>query len=127
MSDMIAGWQALYAAMASIHLGRHQLKTRTRQLGTLNGIALLYPVLVALVVLMPVKPRTVAIGLLFVALFGIGNSISIDMAEARKPEGQTRRLLFYRYFVPLLASGALGAASGPLSTSRLPRHRQQVE
>jgi hypothetical protein len=43
--------------------------------------------------LMPLKPRTIAVGLLLVALFSIGGSISIAAAEARKPGGQTRHLI----------------------------------
>lgn len=125
LSQAIAEWRDFYAAVAgvgatlvglvyvgiSIHMGRQQLDTRTRLLGTMSGINLLYPVMVALVILMPLRPRGIALGLLLVALFGIGSSISIAVTEARKPEGQTRQLLFYRYFVPLLASSALAVGA----------------
>jgi hypothetical protein len=78
----------------------------------MSGLNLLYPVMAALVILMPLKPRTIAGGLLLVALFGIGGSVSIAVTDARKPEGQTRQLLFYRYFVPLPASSALAWRAG---------------
>jgi hypothetical protein len=61
----------------------------------MSGTNLLYPVMAALVILMPLKPRTIAGGLLLVALFGIGGSVSIDVTDARKPEGQTRQLLLF--------------------------------
>src|SRR5215207_1613388 len=107
ISETTAEWHDFYAAVAgvgatlvglvyvgiSIHMGRQQLETRTRLLGTMSGINLLYPVMAALVILMPLTPRTVALGLLLIALFGIGGSISIAVTEARKPEGQTRQLL----------------------------------
>ncbi|HEX6759896.1 MAG TPA: hypothetical protein VF086_16060 [Propionibacteriaceae bacterium] len=66
-----------------------------RTTGTMSVINLLYPVMAALVIIMPLKPRTIA-GVLLVALFGIGGSVSIAVTDARKPEDQTRQL-------PLLA------------------------
>ena len=85
LSQAIAEWRDFYAAVAgvgatlvglvyvgiSIHMGRQQLGTRTRLLGTMSGINLLYPVMTALVILMPLKPWSIALGLLLVALFGI--------------------------------------------------------
>ena len=104
-------WSAWYMSGSVFTWVARQLDTRTRLLGTMSGINLLYPVMVALVILMPLRPRGIALGLLLVALFGIGSSISIAVTEARKPEGQTRQLLFYRYFVPLLASSALAVGA----------------
>jgi hypothetical protein len=99
-SQIIAEWRDFYAPMASvgatmvsliyvgisIHPGRQQLDTRTRLLGTMSGICLLYPVMAALVILKQLRPRAIALGLLLVALFGIGGSISIAVTEARKGE-----------------------------------------
>jgi hypothetical protein len=132
LSQAIAEWQGFYAAVAgvgatlvglvyvgvTIHLGRHELDNRTRLLGTMSGINLLYPVLAALVMLMPLRITAIAGGLLLVALFGIGGSISIAISEVRKPEGQTRHLIIYRYFVALLASGALGVGALALLTGQ---------
>lgn len=127
----IEEWQVFYAAAAgvgatlvglvyvgtSIHLGRHPLDDRARLLATMAGVNLLYPVLVSLVMLMPVYPRTTGGALLLVAVFAVGASFSISRVEARHPEGQTRQLVVYRYLVPLLTStvlagGALGLLLG---------------
>jgi hypothetical protein len=73
ISETTAEWRDFYAAVAgvgvtlvglvyvgiSIHMGRQQLETRIRLLGTMSGINLLYPVMAALVILMPLTPRTV--------------------------------------------------------------------
>jgi hypothetical protein len=55
----------------------------------MSGINLLYPVMAALVILCRSTPdycyRAIAVGLLLVALFGIGGSISAAVTDALKP------------------------------------------
>ena len=56
----------------------------------MSGINLLYPVMAALVILCRSTPDycyRYCVGLLLVALFGIGGSISAAVTDALKPEG----------------------------------------
>jgi hypothetical protein len=129
--DALAGaiddWQPFYAVVAgvgatlvglvyvgtSIHLGREPLDDRARLLATMSGTNLLYPVLASMILLMPVHPRTAGTALMVLAMFGLGASISITLAETRRPERQARQLIVYRFVLPLLASAVLaGGAVG---------------
>jgi hypothetical protein len=64
------------------------------------------------------------LGLLLIALFGIGGSISIAVTEARKPEGQTRQLFspVFRTAAGIHRSGRwrVGAARRPTMGIYLP-------
>lgn len=77
----------------------------------MSGINLLYPVMAALVILMPLKPRTIA-GVLLVALFGIGGSVWIAVTDARKPEDQTRQLPLLAVFLAVFRTPAGIECSG---------------
>ena len=56
---------------------------------------------------------------MLVALFALGGTVSIAAAESRHPAGQVRQRIIYRYFVPLIASGALAASALGLLTGQM--------
>lgn len=42
-----------------------------------------------------------------VALNTVGATVTISLVEARRPDGQNRQMVLYRYFLPLAASVVL--------------------
>lgn len=130
-TETIAEWHGFYGAVAgvgatlvglvfvaiSIHLARRPADARTRLLAVMSAVNLSHPMLAALIMLMPVSSRVLGAVLGLLALNTVGASVTISRDEARRPEGQNRQMVVYRYFVPSIASvvlllGAVGIALG---------------
>lgn len=130
-TETIAEWHGFYGAVAgvgatlvglvfvaiSIHVARSPADARTRRLAVMSAVNLSHPMLAALIMLMPVASGTQGAVLMLLALNTLGATLTISTGEARKPDGQNRQMVLYRYFVPLAASvlllvGAIGIALG---------------
>ncbi len=121
----IEAWGEFYAAVAnagaallglvfvgiSIHLSARSLESGTRLLGVESVTNLLYPLLVALVMLLPVDPWVQGLCVLVLGMIGLPGIIIIAWKQTRPPRQEPRLVLAYRHFLPLaaVAIGMLGA------------------
>lgn len=130
-TETIAEWHGFYGAVAgvgatlvglvfvaiSIHLTRKPADARTRLLAVMSMVNLSHPMLAALIMLMPVPSGVQGAVLGLLALNTLAASVTISRDGARRPEGQNRQMVIYRYVVPSIASvvlllGAVGIALG---------------
>lgn len=130
-TETIAEWHGFYGAVAgvgatlvglvfvaiSIHVARSPADTRTRRLAVMSAVNLSHPMAAGLIMLMPVTSPVQGAVLVLMALNTFGATVTISAGEARRPEGQNRQMVLYRYFLPLAASvvllvGAIGIALG---------------
>lgn len=95
----------------SIHLSGRSLESGTRLLGVESVTNLLYPLLVALVMLLPVDPWVQGVCVLLLGIIGLPGIIIIAREQTRPPRQERRLALAYRYFLPLaaVAIGMVGA------------------
>ena len=131
LTETITEWNGFYGAVAgvgatlvglvfvaiSIHVARSPADIRTRRLAVMSAVNLSHPMLAALIMLMPVASGVQGAVLVLLALNTLGATVTISAGEARQPDGQNRRMVLYRYFLPLAASvtllvGAMGITLG---------------
>jgi len=94
----------------SIHLSGRRLDSGVRLLGLESVANLLYPVLVALVMLVPVGPTAQGVCLLVLSAIGLPGVVYIAWQRTRPPRAEPGPVLVYRYVLPLLAM-AVGTAA----------------
>jgi hypothetical protein len=125
VADAIQAWRHFYGAVAnagaallglvfvgmSLHLSLRQAPGQVRSLALGSAITLLFPMLVALPMLIPVgAPELHALGLLGLALI-LATELAVVMRMRMLDRGDSVGWLVYRFGIPLSACAVLAAGA----------------